>query len=291
MIHQSVRRALAAVAAVAAIAGAGTAQAQLSIPNDGGTGSTAGSDLVLVLASQTATPSFYLVDLGSQFDNVLYSSTNYDNDINGSVFHNRADGTLGSFTLGSISDPNAAGVAAFISGHTNVVWSIMANNSDSATALAGGFQAGAFTSATNFFTASGGANDGNAASAQNAMQNFFDAEKTGGTNPSNTLGFGSAGNTGQNAPNSFIGGAFPNGGTVGTAFHVWEAVTTAGSSPSGLANVYESLNTIMLNADGTLTVSGGGGGSVPLPAAVWLLGSGLLGLAGVGRRKVVPVAA
>ena len=31
---------------------------------------------------------------------------------------------------------------------------------------------------------------------------------------------------------------------------------------------------------------------VPLPAAIWLLGSGLLGLAGVGRRKaVVPAAA
>jgi hypothetical protein len=288
MIHQSVRRALAAVAAVAAIAGAGTAQAQLSIPNDGGTGSTAGSDLVLLLASQTATPSYFLVDLGSQFDNVLYSSTNYDNDINGSVFHNRADGTLGTFTLGSISDPNAAGVASFISSHTNVVWTIMANNSDSATALANGYFAGAFTSATNYFTASGGANDGNATSTQTGMQNFFDAEKSSGTNPSSTLGFGAG--AGALAPNSFIGGAFPNGGTVGTAFHVWEVVNTSGQSPSGLANVYESLNTVMLNADGTLTLSGGGG-SVPLPAAVWLLGSGLLGLAGVGRRKVVPVAA
>ena len=27
-------------------------------------------------------------------------------------------------------------------------------------------------------------------------------------------------------------------------------------------------------------------GTVPLPAAVWLLGSGLLGLAGVARRKI-----
>lgn len=36
----------------------------------------------------------------------------------------------------------------------------------------------------------------------------------------------------------------------------------------------------------TLTyTSGTGGPAVPLPAAVWLLGSGLMGLAGVGRRR------
>jgi hypothetical protein len=29
---------------------------------------------------------------------------------------------------------------------------------------------------------------------------------------------------------------------------------------------------------------------VPLPAAVWLLGSGLMGLAGVGRRRKVQAA-
>jgi hypothetical protein len=35
----------------------------------------------------------------------------------------------------------------------------------------------------------------------------------------------------------------------------------------------------------TLTYTAAGGPTVPLPAAVWLLGSGLLGLAGVGRRR------
>jgi hypothetical protein len=35
-------------------------------------------------------------------------------------------------------------------------------------------------------------------------------------------------------------------------------------------------------ADGTLEAVGG---AVPLPGAVWLLGSGLLGLAGIGRRR------
>lgn len=35
-----------------------------------------------------------------------------------------------------------------------------------------------------------------------------------------------------------------------------------------------------------LTFSGNAGAAVPLPAAVWLLGSGLLGLAGVSRRRL-----
>jgi hypothetical protein len=45
---------------------------------------------------------------------------------------------------------------------------------------------------------------------------------------------------------------------------------------------------ITMTADGTLEAVGGGTPpTVPLPAAVWLLGSGLLGLAGVGRRRSV----
>jgi hypothetical protein len=35
-----------------------------------------------------------------------------------------------------------------------------------------------------------------------------------------------------------------------------------------------------------LTFTGNAGSAVPLPAAVWLLGSGLLGLAGVSRRRL-----
>jgi hypothetical protein len=50
------------------------------------------------------------------------------------------------------------------------------------------------------------------------------------------------------------------------------------------------LGSATLGADGTLQInpnSGGGGGTapVPLPAAVWLFGSGLMGLAGVSRRR------
>lgn len=47
------------------------------------------------------------------------------------------------------------------------------------------------------------------------------------------------------------------------------------------------LGTLELTANGTLETlsNGGGGGTVPLPAAVWLFGSGLLGMIGVARRR------
>ncbi len=62
-------------------------------------------------------------------------------------------------------------------------------------------------------------------------------------------------------------------------------------------NVYGySLGTVTLSADGsTLSfVANAGGGNpppVPLPAAVWLLGSGLVGLAGIGRRRAIKTGA
>jgi hypothetical protein len=57
---------------------------------------------------------------------------------------------------------------------------------------------------------------------------------------------------------------------------------TGNGSASGSANAY-SLGTVTF-ANDTLTFTGNTA-AVPLPAAVWLLGSGLLGLLGVSRRR------
>ncbi len=57
-------------------------------------------------------------------------------------------------------------------------------------------------------------------------------------------------------------------------------LTTAGGGNAGVARTYQGLE-VTLRADGTLV------SAVPLPAAAWMLLSGLLTLAGVARRKAV----
>jgi hypothetical protein len=60
-------------------------------------------------------------------------------------------------------------------------------------------------------------------------------------------------------------------------------LASAGGSTSNNAMVY-SLNRITLDGQGNLIMESSSA-PVPLPAALWLLGSGLLGMAGVSRRK------
>lgn len=64
-------------------------------------------------------------------------------------------------------------------------------------------------------------------------------------------------------------------------------VTASGTNNTAAAYVYQYANangasTWLLNADGTLTYAAA---AVPLPAAVWLFGSGLIGLVGIARRR------
>ncbi len=92
------------------------------------------------------------------------------------------------------------------------------------------------------------------------------------------------------APNKygFFGGSDLSsvGGTAITLFGFTGNGVNGGTLQSYI------LGSASLGADGTLQINpnggGGGGGTtapVPLPAAVWLFGSGLMGLAGVSRRR------
>jgi hypothetical protein len=111
--------------------------------------------------------------------------------------------------------------------------------------------------------------------------NLLSASSIEGTNPA-TSGVWDVNDTGGLA---FWGGALGNGLSQGTTANLYY-LTGGGSS---FAN-------ITATAEGTASLSAGGltlaalGGTpppppVPLPPAAWLFGSGLLGLAGVARRK------
>jgi hypothetical protein len=65
---------------------------------------------------------------------------------------------------------------------------------------------------------------------------------------------------------------------IGTSVNFY-AITGNSSKPQS-GQLY-TAGLVTMSADGTLSSVS----SVPLPAAIWLLGSGLLGLAGVGRRR------
>jgi hypothetical protein len=100
--------------------------------------------------------------------------------------------------------------------------------------------------------------------------NFSDGS-TGG----NVWGAGS-GNTGGST-NIYGQGPTQAGVTLGTAANLYNL--TGNGTSSNLQSYL--LGTVTVSASGTITDVA----PVPLPAAVWLLGSGLLGLFGVGRRR------
>jgi hypothetical protein len=90
---------------------------------------------------------------------------------------------------------------------------------------------------------------------------------------------------------SGVSGWYSNGPVTGNIQGGTQALFyVTGNGTSNLAHVsYSTLGTTAdLTATGLILTGPGGGGTTttPLPAAVWLLGSGLFGLAGVARRKL-----
>jgi hypothetical protein len=78
-------------------------------------------------------------------------------------------------------------------------------------------------------------------------------------------------------------GALDNSGIALTASQSLYGLT--GNGTKGGTTKFSLLGTLSLDAAGNLNSAGGNPPPVPLPAALWVFGSGLLGLFGVGRRR------
>ena len=107
---------------------------------------------------------------------------------------------------------------------------------------------------------------------------------TAGTDPLGSTFF-----TDSNFPNNIFGyqfddldsavtGFLGNGDTVAIKSQLFVSLTAPGFETGGAAAIGDPLNMSSGAFSGSLSI-------VPVPAAIWFFGSGLLGLVGIARRK------
>ena len=287
-----------AVIAAIAVAGAGAAHAaNISVPLP----STGSSDLLLFI-NDTSTGSTYtrvltntvgsLFSYGSAPAGTQGAITSYMGDANFSI-NAGADATEQSF----VSNATTAG--------DTLQWGIIAGAYTTPTSTPGNAVALATASNVVSGTLTPGSADASVYNvAESTLANTMLSTGSGLGKDITKLTGGSAQDAFGNATTKGIFGTSSSQSGTNLTFYgagVQMSGLSLGSSSTLYAmtaspgnNVYAySLGTITLSADGTtLTFTGNTGNTaVPLPAAVWLLGSGLVGLAGIGRRRAAKVAA
>lgn len=291
-VKTSIKLAIAGVA----LFGATTAANAANITNL--TTNSTGSDLVL-LVKDTVANTFYVQDLGVTVG-ALNSLSTLTSAAPGVYSADVGATTAGSLTVPSVfANFSSTNLNAYLnpaSGTHNFVWSIMGGSAGNGTSQQG--QQSVVTtdvSATNYLDGTAYIVGSDVSGGVTGVNGFFkdDINNAVLTNGSNsTAGLGDA-NTIYGAASlyGFLNANEPTNAKVGVGQFLYQVVQSAGTAG---ANIYKSLATLTLNSNGTITYSAadlaGGGSPVPLPAAAWLLGSGLMGLAGIGRRKKLQAA-
>jgi hypothetical protein len=269
-VHKLTLSALTAAIAMAT----GAAQAAVILPNTD-VNNTGGSELLLSIYNPT-TGNTYSLDTGITF-----------NGFNGA----------GAYSFNFASDPNLA--SAFSGGlNSGLLWGI--NAGDAVVAGSTVPQAGArLWSTINTNTAPSGVTGSIIQGSVSQLSNYLATVNTIGTHPTQTNGSDAWLGTGPGSYYSLMGTNWgsqapmiPDVGAVGSSLYFMEAAQGSCASGFGGISCPVSAAANLTFAPGQWNLSTGGVlsynvvSAVPVPAAMWLFGSGLLGLVGVARRRV-----
>ena len=266
-----------AAAVAVALAGAGAANAAAIVP------STNNGSLMFFITDATKSITYTAVltqDVNSYFTSAQATSPAPTNGV-----LNTINGDAG-FTVNLSTDTNLTGAGGFLSqtGSDALTWGIIAG---AYTGTLGSAQRP--TGKMRLI----GTSDTNADALAFQETQIVNAAATGLNNDVQALnlnlGVGSSTASGVicatgSAACSFYGSSQVVNNPVGSAttLYAW----TGNGSGNGSATAY-SLGTASFGVAGAdiLSFTGNGSSPVPLPAAFWLFGSGLLGLAGISRRR------
>ncbi len=285
LIKNAIKLALAGAALVGGVAHAGIT----NLPGQTGTFPDKGSDLVLFAwDSDTTHPtdSYFYVDLGVQIGNLV-----------------NLDGITAATPAATVTPFNVTGTSttaidSFVSwassanrgDSSGIKWSIMASERNGTnTGLA--VQDVAFTAPTsvNYGTsvaALANSQIGGVAAHMQSLFSYMDGSVPGGV--SDTEGWNATGLNSDGKDADVLWNLNQTtGASLGEAMNLWAFAMNGTGTTKG--NKY--LGATMTLSLAGLKIQNPISSEVPLPAAAWLFGSGLLGLAGVGRRKKVAVAA
>jgi|GEM_PF-1326108 len=273
----------AVVGALALIGGVANA-ANVNVTGDAATGSS----LILLLKNATDGTFFYSELAPTVNDVRSISQLHADTPQQYSVLGDNIAGPLN--VPAALNGYTSANLQAYLSGNTGdaITWTIM--GSKDGVDNNNGNKAFVVTSNVDMLNTAIWEN-GTAGSSATAFNAVFIANTLNGSGVtfnngvSTTNGWGDA-NFGQSAPVSFNGIGYENGTSLGGAQSLYLLSTTGGEA----ANVYKSQYTLTLSSAGLLSYDAPTS-TVPVPAAIWLLGSGLMGLVGIGRRRNTAVAA